>query len=265
MSRLIARPVVLAACLLALSPANAHAGETTDEWQFAGSIYGWFPDIEGDTRLGAFGVDIGAILDNLEFTFQGAFDARRGRWGVATDVIYLDVRASDANVRSGTVGSTQIPVDVRAQAELEMESWIWSAAGYYRALDRSGQTVDLLAGFRYIDIEQDLEWTLTGNVGPIPLPDRQGAGSAGLSNWDAIVGVRGRFAFGADQRWFVPYHLDGGTGESDFTWQAMAGLGYAFQWGQVLGFWHYLDYDLGSGVVEDANFNGPGVGVVIRW
>jgi hypothetical protein len=142
MSRLIARPVVLAACLLALSPANAHAGETTDEWQVAGSLYGWFPDIEGDTRLGAFGVDIGAILDNLEFTFQGAFDARRGRWGVATDVIYLDVRASDANVRSGTVGSTQSPVDVRAQAELEMESWIWSAAGDYRALDRSGQTVD---------------------------------------------------------------------------------------------------------------------------
>jgi hypothetical protein len=33
----------------------------------------------------------------------------------------------------------------------------------------------------------------------------------------------------------------------------------------VLGFWRYLDYDLGSGVVEDANFNGPGVGVVIRW
>jgi hypothetical protein len=87
-----------------------------------------------------------------------------------------------------------------------------------------------------------------------------------LQNWDAIVGVRGRLTFGEGRRWFAPYHLDVGTGESDITWQAMAGLGYSFGWGDVLAAWRYLDYDMKSGeTIESLNFNGPLVAAVFRW
>jgi len=34
-------------------------------------------------------------------------------------------------------------------------------------------------------------------------------------------------AFGESRKWFVPYYLDVGTGESDLTWQAMGGIGYS--------------------------------------
>jgi hypothetical protein len=44
----------------------------------------------------------------------------------------------------------------------------------------------------------------------------------------------------------VPYYLDVGTGESDFTWQAMTGLGYSWKSVDVNAAWRYLDYDVGD-------------------
>ena len=265
--RILGKTMTLVGSLLILTSAHAAAASDADDtgWQLAAAVYGWFPDIGGETRTGEFGIDIEQILDNLKFTFQGGVDARRGRWGIVTDVIYMDVHASETLSGEGTLGGTPIPVDVEADLDFSMESWIWTTAGYYRLVDQPGRAFDLLAGVRYIDIDQRLEWSLGGNVGQIPLPDRQGAGSAGLSNWDVVIGLRGHVAFGRDDAWFVPFHLDGGAGESDFTWQAMAGLGYRFGWGEVIGFWRYLDYDLDSNAVQSADFNGPGLGAVFRW
>ena len=39
--------------------------------------------------------------------------------------------------------------------------------------------------------------------------------------WDAVVGIRGQFELSG--RWFMPFHLDVGTGDSDVTWQTTAG------------------------------------------
>jgi hypothetical protein len=81
-----------------------------------------------------------------------------------------------------------------------------------------------------------------------------------------IFGVRGRLAFGAKKTWFVPYYLDLGFGESDLTWQGIAGMGYAFRWGEVVAVWRYLYYDLQSGqAIADMNFSGPALGVTFRW
>ena len=73
------RALLLSAVLL---PAAAPADED-DSWAFGASINGWFPDISGTTQFpnggsGDFTVGIGDILDNLEFVFQGSFDARKG-------------------------------------------------------------------------------------------------------------------------------------------------------------------------------------------
>ena len=76
----------------------------------------------------------------------------------------------------------------------------------------------------------------------------------------------GRFAFGPQREWFVPYYVDVGTGESDLTWQIFGGLGYAFKWGDVLVGWRYLDYEFKSGSrLEDANLNGPMIGLGFHW
>jgi hypothetical protein len=258
-------------CLAALTSAPATAATADNSWKFGAAIYGWFPDMSGRTQLrdgsdgSEFEIKIGDILDNLKFTVMGSFDARKGRWGVATDVIYLSVGKSDTLSAAGSIGGIEIPIDVSADLDFDMESWIWSAAGYYRAVDNQGTNLDLLAGFRYIDVDQQLDWSLSGNIGIIPPPGREGSGRAGLSNWDAIIGVKGKLAFGDGNAWFLPYYLDVGTGDSDFTWQAAAGVGYAFGWGEIAALWRHLAYEEPSNAVADLEFSGPAIGAFFRW
>ena len=264
---------VLMMALLASTGAFAQqpAGET-ESWQFGVSIYGWFPDITGQTSFtqpggsSEFGIDIKNILDNLEFTLMGMFDARKGHWGFLTDVIYMDVGNSQTGTREATIGRRALPVNATANVNLDLKSWIWTLTGSYRALDQPGMTLDVVAGARYLDVEQTVNWVITGNVGSIAVPDRTGAAEAGVTNWDALIGVKGRFAFGAQKAWFVPYYLDVGTGDSDFTWQGLTGIGYAFRWGDVVAAWRYLYYDLPSGkAIKDMSFSGPAIGVTFRW
>ena len=83
---------------------------------------------------------------------------------------------------------------------------------------------------------------------------------------DAIIGVRGRFPLGTGGRWFVPYHLDIGTGSSDFTWQGLLGIGYAYKWGEVLLSYRYLQYEEGDDkFLQDLKLGGLGVGVNFRF
>jgi hypothetical protein len=265
--------VVLMMALLASTGALAQQpASDTESWQFGVSIYGWFPDIAGETSFtqpggsSEFGIDIENILDNLEFTLMGTFDVRKGRWGILTDVIYMDVGNSQSGTREATIGRRELPVNATANVDLDLKSWIWTLTGYYRAIDQPGMTLDVVAGARYLDVEQKVNWNVTGNIGSIPVPDRTGAAEAGLTNWDALIGLRGRFAFGAKNAWFVPYYLDVGAGDSDLTWQGIAGLGYAFHWGEITAVWRYLYYDLPSDkAIKDMSFSGPGIGVKFRW
>jgi hypothetical protein len=265
--------VILLMALLAPTGALAQQpASETESWQFGLSIYGWFPDLTGQTSFtqpggtGEFKIDIDTILDNLEFALMGTFDMRKGRWGILTDAIYMDVGGSKTGTREATIGGRELPVNASANVDLDIKSLVWTLTGYYRALDQPGMTLDVVAGARYLDIEQKVNWIVTGNVGSIPVPDRTGAAEVSLTNWDALIGLRGRFAFGAQNAWFVPYYLDVGAGDSDFTWQGIAGLGYAFRWCEVVAAWRYLYYDLPSGsAIEDMSFSGPGIGVTFRW
>jgi hypothetical protein len=264
--------VFLMAALTSTGVSAQQGAGPNDAWQFGLSIYGWFPDIAGQTNFttpsgsSEFEIDIEDILDNLEFTMMGTFDVRKGRWGVLTDLIYMDVDGSKSGTREASIGGGALPVNVAADVDIELESWIWTIAAYYRALQQDGSNLDITAGVRYLDIEQSVNWNITGNVGPIPAADRMGAAEANLSNWDIILGVRGRFAFGGQESWFVPYYLDLGTGDSDFTWQGVGGLGYAFQWWEITVAWRYLYYDLPSDKrIKDLDFSGPVIGATFRW
>jgi hypothetical protein len=255
------------ASLVAAGPACAQ----DNEWEFGLGIYGWFPDISGRTSFPIgedqdINVEIGDILDNLDFTFQGNFDARKGRWGLFTDAIYLDLGATQQNLREGTIGGSQIPTDLGLDVGVDVKSLLWTTSAYYRFVDQGGTTVDGMAGVRYTDVEQSLGWTVTGNIANNPLPGREGSAKVSQDFWDFIVGVRGKWAFGSEGRWYVPWYGDIGTGDSDFTWQAAAGVGYAFDWGEVAAVWRVLDYDLPTdSAIGDLEFSGPAVGIAFRW
>lgn len=267
MNRSILGAVLLACACAGAGPAVA---QTTDKWTYGAALYGWFPSIGGKTTFPAreggssVTVDADTILSDLEFVFMGSFEARKGRWGVFTDFIYMDLGDSKSGSRQLSIGGQPLPADVEASAKYDIEGTAWTLAAMYNVASTPDHDVNLLGGFRYLDLDQKLNYSLTGNVSGIPVVDRSGERKLDTAHWDAIVGAKGRFYFGAEKQWFVPWYADVGTGESDLTYQLMGGLGYRFKWGDLLVSYRYLDYDLGE-KVPDLYFSGPMVGVVFRW
>ncbi|MGZ8273939.1 MAG: hypothetical protein ACXW2G_11190 [Burkholderiaceae bacterium] len=254
------------ACFVS-APASAQAAK----WEFGAAIYAYLPTISGTSTFPATGggssvsVDAKTILDSLKMAFMGSLDASNGTWGGYTDLIYVDLGNSKSNTQEFSIGPRGIPAGTSASLDYDMKGWVWTVAGTYRVVAERDFKVDLLAGARVLNLRQEVSWALAGNVGPVALPDRAGTRELDAQNWDAVVGVKGRAAFG-EGRWFVPYYLDLGTGESKFTWQAMGGVGYSFGWGDVVAAWRYIDYQMKSGKpVEDVNFSGPAIAAVFRW
>ena len=256
--------------LAVMSPTVAPAQQLTDQWQFRGSIYGWLPDVGGKTTFPAgagssVGVDSSSILDALEFAFMGTLEAQKGRWGVFTDVIYLNLGESKSQTRDLTIGGVDLPAGVTGDVSLDLKAWLWTLAGSYRVVTQPTHTLDVLAGARMVDIRQKLDWQFSADIGGTQPPPRSGSSDVDFRNWDAIIGVKGRLAFGANREWFIPYYLDVGSGDSDLTWQGVTGIGYAFRWGEAFFVWRYLDYQFSSERIEEVDFNGPAIGVAFRW
>lgn len=181
-------------------------------------------------------------------------------------LIYMDLGNGKSGTRDFSIGGEQIPADVQANAHYDLKGWAWTLAATYVAVESPAHVMQFLGGARMLKMDPKLTWELTGNVDQIPVIDRSGSREASDTNWDAIVGVKGRANLGAERKWFIPYYLDVGTGESKFTWQAMGGLGYAFDRVDLFAAWRYLDYDMKSGSkIEDLNFSGPAVAVQFRW
>jgi hypothetical protein len=262
----LARTVATIAAAAAL-PLAAQA-QDTETWKFGAAIYGWVPAIGGDLTLrsgtSSIGVSMGEVLDSLEFAFMGTLEATYGKWGVWTDLVYASFGNTKTLDRDFNVGGV-IPGNVSGQFVLDVKSWIWTLAGTYNLLDSAENRTDLMFGARLLDMTNKLNWTLAGNVGGIGIQN-PGAAEASLANWDGVVGIKGRFMFGEDRRWFVNYLADVGTGESDLTYQGILGLGYDFGWGSVVGAWRYMGYEFDSSShVQNLSFNGPLLGVVLRF
>jgi hypothetical protein len=113
-----------------------------------------------------------------------------------------------------------------------------------------------------VDVEADLDWQFAGPIGLFP---GSGSFSQDKTLWDAIIGVRGQVRFGGGN-WFAPYYLDAGTGSSDLTWQALAGIGYSFKWGDLRFAYRHLSIDMSGGkLIQDMRFSGPAFGVSFRF
>lgn len=245
--------------------------QVTDEWRMRAVIYGYFPDIGGSTSFptgttGNIDVNASTVISNLKFTFMGLIEARKGRWGGLVDVMYLNVGGSKSQTRDLSVAGRPLPIGATANLNLDIKGSIVTLGGEYAAIADPGASLDLVAGARSLSVKQNLSWEFSVDLPSGTGPSRSGNTEAKATNWDGIVGVKGRLNFGADREWFVPYYMDVGTGDSKLTWQAIGGIGHAFKWGQVIAAWRYLDYRFKSGsAIENLNFNGPAIGVGFDW
>lgn len=255
--------VIAAFCIamLGLSPALAQteSSATQDKWQFSGALYLWGADMSGKTNRGSeVEVGISDLVDNLEMAFMGALEARKNKWLLFTDVIYLDVESdSSANV-SIPIGPVIVPVTTTAN--LKVESWVLHLAGGYNLYSANKNRLDLIGGARYLDFSMDLFLTLQ-SLGP----GQSRSISESLTVWDGIIGLKGNTALG--ERWFLAYYGDVGGGDSNLTWQASAIIGYkATRWLDLALGYRHLEWDIDSArVIDEVKLSGPTLGVIFRW
>jgi hypothetical protein len=271
MSIRIRRPALSLAVAAALAVTMPVASQAQGDWEGAVTIYGWLPSMGGTIHFPLGGsvdaeMNPSDVLDALNFTFMGTAEVRKDRWGALTDVIYLDLSGTKKRFRDFTVGGEALPAQLEAKADIGLSGWVWTLGGTYLISEDESHPASLVAGARLLDLTNELKLTVNGDITGTPLPGRESRAEANLSNWDAIIGVKGRFRLAEDGGWFVPYYLDVGTGESDLTWQAILGVGYSFGWGDLTAAWRYMDYDFGSsGPVEDLWQSGAAIGATFHF
>lgn len=255
---------------------SAAQGDDTP-WRFHAIPYLWLPSVtaSADLRVSglrrADGSDLGRIsldaevnpddyLSNLSLAFMLLGEARKGPWSIYTDVIYTSFDSQDTKVRDVTGPLGSLTTEIAADADTDLSTTVWTLGGGYRLVKRLTFALDLMGGFRYLTMDSDLTLKLQGTDGRF---SRRRKVSMDQDVWDGIIGVRGQVLF-PDTSWFIPYYLDVGTGDSNWTWQALVGVGYRFDWGEVTLAFRALAYDFDK---DDADLTlaGPGLGVGFHW
>jgi hypothetical protein len=204
------RVTVMAAAVTPWMPASAQ-GAQDEWWQYELTPYLWAAGVDGHARLGPLSLDSSTsfsdILSNLDFAAMGAFEARKGRWGIVTDLMYI--KLSDEGLGP------------RGRGELEVTQKLFGLGGAWRALEGGGPGARG-AGLRYQSIKPRIE---------LPAGSRERTKDA----VDPFIGVRGTYPL--DARWSLVGYADVGTySGGDYAWQVAAGANYAFSDTRIIKF-----------------------------
>jgi hypothetical protein len=247
---------------------SSSAAAPGEAWQWRAAIYGWFPRLDARSNVqtpsgSRVDVDIGPdrYLSNLEFAFMGTLEARKGPWSFVGDAIDMNFAQSRSHVTSVATpgGDMRLPASANVKADLKGFAGTLEVG---RALVQTTDSrVDLVGGVRHLRLETRVDVELEGLPPGVPASARV---DRTKSLWDGVVGLRGRTDL-ADA-WFVPYYADAGAGSSRFTYQAFAGIGRHFAWGDVMVGYRHLGYQLAhDNAVSRMTLSGPIAGVAFNF
>ena len=218
------------------------------QWQFSFTPYGWMTGVNGNATARGHTVDIDAsFFDIVEksdsiMALMGYFEAREGRFGFFTDVVWEDL-SFDARrdvSRNPFARLPNVNVAIKGNAQLDYQSTIIQSGIAYELARWQGSVgsytaLDVMGSARYWNQQVDVSLKLTGDVTAelqrLGL-DLQRSGSLAVARsgdleWvDPGVGARRRqqMTSGAE---LALYGDVGGFGVgSDFSWQAVATYGF---------------------------------------
>jgi hypothetical protein len=250
------------------TPAQASGKE---HWQSYVTPYLWLPTIHGELNFNVpdgmgntFGLTVtpSQYTPHLASALMFTAGARKGNWGAATDLIYLNLTGVTEGVTSitGPGGNVTIPINTNVQTRFS--SAIWTAGATYNLLPGPPGNLDGVLGFRYATVNPQVSWNFSGPLGLFPI---SGSHTENVNLWDGIIGVKGKFDF-KDPHWFAPFYADIGTGGAQLTWQAAGGIGYGFHSGAWELSYRNLYYNMGSnGLLHNLNLGGPMLGYTFKF
>jgi len=184
----VKRSTLVAAAVLAAvfsAPATAQtAKQDAQGWQFELTPYLWAPALKGSVQINnapKAKLDLSAwdLIQMLDFSAAGRFEARNGRWSGFADVFYAKV--SDGG--DGEITLRQRGPGIEFDANLKMKQVIGEVGGAYRVVE-GGTPVDLMLGGRYNKIDMDAKVEATGQ-GPLGLSASRTA-SYEKNWWDSL-------------------------------------------------------------------------------
>lgn len=240
------------------NPAGSRA--VASGWSFAVSPYLWAASIDGlvapnvpniGTGGGTccqaeFSLDSNTLLEALNFGLMVGAEARRGRFALYGDLVYLSL-TDDSSVLSEVRGPGVGPVSINGVATLDastdIKTTLFTALAGYEFYADDTWRLSSTAGVRMLHVNSALDYALSGEVSVLNrtlVMARSGRLSGKTTAFDGLIGLRGEARLG--EHWRLPFNADVGAGESDLTWQAQAGVKYAFDWGGVFAGYRSLTY-----------------------
>ena len=181
------------------------------------------------------------------------------------DLIYNDFSDQKGKIKTvrGPGGNLSLPIDVNLNVDIQALVWDGHRqlhrgaesrrdAGRVRRRALSGP--GNLDGFELLRAGRDAR-------------DARAAAPTGSTYGTESSACAARSDSATSGDWFLPYYLDIGAGNySNWTWQGWAGIGYRFDWGDVVLAYRNLSYSTsGDEIVEDLRMAGPALGATFRW
>ena len=226
----------------------------SDDWQFRWSVYAPVVSLDGTTSVGpnVLPVDVGFsdIAESLDGGFVSALEARKGRWSLTGDFIWLKLSTSTLPNRITHIGS-------------RLEQYVMNASVGFEVYEDAKWTVDALVGAAYTGLKIDSDISVFPPLGGVNNTFIRAA-----EHWvDPFVGVR--FRYRASDRWRFFGRIDyGGFGvQSDTYFQAIVGGGYQINEnvGLFAAYRHLLvDYSKAA-FSYDVETSGPQLGVLFTF
>lgn len=229
---------------------SAPAEFPEDRWRVGVAPYLWMSGIDGSVaQFGLPPIDIDLsfsdVLEDLEVALMMVVEAKRGRFGIFTDIIYSDISAKG----SGPGGALTVKLDTQ----------VFTGTGMleYSIFEDGRSTLDVMAGARVWVVDTDA----TVKIGGPPGKFNDNATWA-----DPMIGIKGRTNLSSS--WYlIGWGMIGGAVSSDLAWDVFGGLGYNFneRYALMAGYRaNSVDYKDGS-FIYDVVMQGPVLGGVIRF
>ena len=180
---------------------------------------------------------------------MGIISARKGKWTLLADLIYLSIHqetSSTANI---------IGVPEKIDVDVKLKGFVSTFGVAYRVIEDEMTSLDLLVGGRYFRLDLDLDADVGGS---------KSSGSDSEDVLDAIIGSQ--VILNLSDRWYLSCYADVGAGDSKLTWQAWPGIGYRLKHVDVVAGYRHLAWKSDNGdTIDDINFSGPMIGVKLRF